>query len=180
MKYFLETDRLILRDIRPSDDAGMFELDSDPDVHKYLRRPVMSIDESRAIIEAVRQQYVDYGIGRWAMVNKLTNEFMGWTGLKFVTESRNNHTQFYDLGYRIIKRYWGNGYATESSIASLRYGFEEMKLNEIYGMADMNNLASRRVLEKAGLKYMETFQDDGYAAGWYKINREEWLFNQST
>lgn len=179
MKIFVETERLILRELLPSDDEGMFELDSDKDVHKYIGQPVENIEQSRAIIAAVRQQYTDYRIGRWAMIERSSNNFIGWTGLKFVTQPRNNHTNFYDLGYRLIKRYWGKGFATESAIASLNYGFEKMKLNEIFAMADMNNVTSINVLTKAGLKYVETFDDEGYAVGWYKISQEEWLRNQS-
>ena len=54
----------------------------------------------------IRQQYIDNGIDRWAIINKETNDFIGWTGLKFVTETTNNHINFYDLGYRLIEKYW--------------------------------------------------------------------------
>ena len=179
MKIYIETERLILRELLPTDDEGMFELDSDLEVHKYIGHPVKTIEESRAMIAAVRQQYIDYRIARWAMIEKSTNDFIGWTGLKFVTEPRNNQINFYDLGYRLIKRYWGKGFATESAIASVEYGYEKLQLDDIYGMADMNNLASRKVLEKAGLKYIETFEDEGYACGWYKQSKKDWLHNQN-
>ena len=179
MEIFVETERLILREILPSDDDGMFELDSDPEVHKYLGRQVKSIEESRAIIADIRKQYMDCGIGRWAMIEKTTNDFIGWTGLRLITIPRNNHSNYYDLGYRLIKRYWNRGFGTESAIASVDFGFENLKLSEIYATADMNNTGSRNVLSKAGLKYVETFNDEGYDCGWYKISRDEWILNQS-
>ncbi|HYM19744.1 MAG TPA: GNAT family N-acetyltransferase [Candidatus Kapabacteria bacterium] len=175
MQIFAETDRLILREILPTDDEGMFELDSDPDVHTYIGRMVKSIDESHAMIESIRKQYADFGIGRWAMIEKLSGEFMGWTGLKYCTDMRNDHINYYDVGYRLIKRYWGKGFATESAIASLEYGFGKMDLPIINATADMNNLASRRVLEKCGLKHIETYDDDGYACAWLEITKQEWL-----
>ncbi len=155
----------------------MFELDSDPEVHRYLGRMVMSIDESRKTIEAVRKQYGDFGIGRWAMVEKSSGEFMGWTGLKYCTETRNGHVNYYDLGYRLIKRFWGMGYATESAFASLEYGFQTMKLPIIYAMADMDNLASRRVLEKCGLRHIEVYEDEGRPTAWYELTRQDWISN---
>lgn len=172
MKIFLETERLILRELLPTDDSGMFELDSDKDVHKYLgNQPFTKIEESREIIEFIRKQYVDNGIGRWAMISKETGEFMGWTGFKLMKELTNNHVNYYDLGYRLIKRFWGKGYATESAKACLQYGFGELKLDKIYGMADTNNTASRHVLEKAGLKYVETFDFRGDLHDWFRISK---------
>ncbi len=173
MQIFVETDRLILRELLPSDDKGMFELDSDKEVHQFLgNKPIENIEESRKIIEFVRQQYITNGIGRWAMIEKSTNNFMGWTGLKLVKETLNNHTNYYDLGYRLIKKYWGKGFATESAKASLEYGFTILQLTEIYGSADQNNLASRKVLEKAGLRYIETYDYDGRPTDWFKITRQ--------
>jgi ribosomal-protein-alanine N-acetyltransferase len=78
MEPIIETKRLILRELLPVDDIGMFELDSDKAVHKYLgNKPVNTIEESRKIIEAIRQQYEDNGIGRWAVVEKSTGKFLG-------------------------------------------------------------------------------------------------------
>jgi len=86
MKIFAETERLLLREMFPSDVDGMYELDSDPDVHRYLgNKPVIDKDQIIDVINLIRQQYIDNGIGRWAIIDKKNNEFIGWTGLKFVT-----------------------------------------------------------------------------------------------
>jgi ribosomal-protein-alanine N-acetyltransferase len=175
MKIFAETERLILRELLPSDDKAMFELDSDPEVHRYLgSRPAEQVSQSRDVIRNIRQQYMENGIGRWAVIGKSTGIFIGWAGLKLVKQQTNGHVDFYDLGYRLIRKYWGNGFASEAAAASVNYGFKTLKLKEITGTADMDNLASRRVLEKAGLRYIETFDDDGYAVGWYRLTKEEW------
>jgi ribosomal-protein-alanine N-acetyltransferase len=125
------------------------------------------------MIAEVRQQYEEYGIGRWAMIEKLSNEFIGWTGLKFVTTLRNKHTNYYDLGYRMIKKYWGKGYATESAIASVEYGFTELDLPDIFGMAKVENRASCQVLEKAGLQHVNNFYNMGQLTAWYRMSRSE-------
>lgn len=175
-KIFVETERLLLGEILPSDAEGMFELDADEEVHRYVSDAVVkSVEESAAIIAMIRMQYRDNGIGRWAVIDKSTQNFLGWAGLKLDKSTVNNHTNFYDLGYRLLRKYWGNGIATEAAHASLLYGFEVLGLSHIYAEADSNHKASRKVLEKAGLRYIETFDDDGYAVDWFAITKEEWM-----
>ena len=165
----LETDRLFFREFVSSDAQGMFELDSNPEVHRYLgNKPVQSIEECRAAIANIREQYKKNGIGRWAAILKETGEFIGWAGLK-VERNVNGRERFYDLGYRFIQRHWGKGYATEAAIGFVNYGFNEMKLEIINAYADAANAASRRVLEKAGLIFIENFGDAGDEEAWYEI-----------
>lgn len=172
MKIFTETPRLLLREIVLSDAEGMFTLDSDPEVHRYLGgKPVGSLEESRKIIAFIRDQYETNGIGRWAVIDKDSGEFIGWAGLKLVKENVNGFTGFYDVGYRLIRKHWGKGYATEAAIASISYGFETLGLDDIYATPDAANHASRKVLEKAGMKLINTFNDDGVPTLWYHIGK---------
>lgn len=176
MKIFTETERFILREILPSDIDGMFELDADPNVHRYLGNQALSTKEQVVdVINFIRQQYVDNGIGRWAIIDKKTNEFFGWTGLKLVTDEINQHSNYYDLGYRLVKRKWGQGIATETAIASLNYAFETLKAKEVCAMADCQNDASNRILKKVGLQFIEVFELDGVKLNWYKIDRSTFL-----
>jgi ribosomal-protein-alanine N-acetyltransferase len=175
MNCLIETERLIIRELVLKDDQGMFELDSDKDVHQYLgNKPIKTIEQSREIINMIRQQYLDNGIGRWAVVEKSTNNFLGWTGFKLIKELTNHHINYYDLGYRLIKKYWGKGIATEAAKACLDYGFTALNQTNIYGMTDVNNKASRNVLEKTGLKYKETFSLNGVPHVWFELSKEEW------
>jgi RimJ/RimL family protein N-acetyltransferase len=129
MQFSIQTDRLLLRDIREEDAQAMFEMDRDPDVHRYLgNKPVTKIGEVEEVIRYIQQQYKDHGIGRWAVIERATGNFIGWSGLKFMTEEFNGQNNFYDLGYRFIKKYWGLGYATETALASLEFGFQTMHL----------------------------------------------------
>ena len=158
----------------PTDVDGMFELDSDPEVHKYLgNNPLTTKSQSEEIVSDIIKQYQEFGIGRWAMVNKQTQEFMGWSGLKLNTITLNGFSNFFDVGYRILPRFWGKGYATESSFASLDYGFNVLKLDTIYGITEKGNEASHRVLLKIGLNYIEDFYDDKtkLTLRWYNISK---------
>ena len=172
MKIFSETPRLILRELLVTDDKGMFELDSNAEVLKYLyTQPHTKIEQSRDVIAFIRKQYEENGLGRWAVIEKKSGYFIGWAGLKLVTQTINNCTNYYDVGYRLIPRYWGRGYATEVSKASVNYGFNTLKLNLIYATASMHNLASRKVLEKTGLTFIEEFLYDNQPEAWYEIRK---------
>lgn len=182
MKIYAETERLILRELLPTDDKAMFEMDSNPEVHRFLgNKPTESIEETRATIQNVRRQYLERGIGRWAMIEKSSGEFVGWTGLKLNTETINNHINFYETGYRLTQKHWNKGYATESTRAALKYGFDEMNLTEIFGITNVENLKSRKVLEKCGLKFIETYiwnEWNELHCNWLKITKEEWCLTQ--
>ena len=91
--------------------------------------------------------------------------------MKYVKELTNKHINYYDLGYRLNQKYWGKGYATESAIACVDYGFNQLKLQEIYAMAHFENKASRHVIEKSGLKYIETFEENLVPHDWFKIEK---------
>lgn len=166
----IETDRLYFREIFESDDYNILELDSDPAVHQYLgNHPIKDIIQARDLIQFIRQQYVDNGIGRLAIVEKETDNFVGWGGFKLITNPVNGHQNYHDLGYRFIKRYWGKGYATESSKAAVDFGFNTLELPVIYAIADTNNLQSKKVLEKCGFQCKEIFDYDVKPHYWFEL-----------
>ena len=152
MDLILETERLILRPLKHTDAERLFLLDSNPNVHKYLgNNPVTSIDQSIQYIENIKKQYKENGIGRFAVIRKEDNEFIGWCGLKFITEEENNYVNFYEIGYRFREDFWGKGYAFEAAKAWYDYAFNTLKIDILYASAHVENLGSRKVLEKIGL-----------------------------
>ena len=173
MKFNIETKRLILREIRIDDVNSMFELDSNPNVHKYLgNKPIKTKAEAIKIITSVLQQYKTRGIGRFAVIEKESNQFVGWSGIRLNTEyTMNGFTKYYDVGYRLIERFWGKGYATESGKASIDYAFNTMKLPELYATTEIGNKASHNALLKIGLKYKTDFffEEEQINLRWYKI-----------
>lgn len=172
MKAIIETERLYLRESLPEDVQAMFEMDSDPDVQRFLGCiPITSLEQAATEIESIRQQYIDNGVGRIAIIEKASNEFVGWGGLKLIKEPTNGFLNYHDLGYRFLKRYWGKGYATESANGVIDYAFQRMKLPAIYAIADLEHTASRNVLEKNGFVFVNTFEYDGDPHAWYILER---------
>ncbi len=122
----------------------------------------------------MRQQYADHGIGRWAIVDKKCGEFLGWSGLKFVTEPTNKHQNYYDLGYRLLRKYWGQGIATETAIASLDYAFIILQVEEVFAAANCENTGSNRILQKIGMTPIETFYYGDILCNWYRMGKVDY------
>lgn len=175
MHILIETERLILREVEYIDKNDLFEMDADPAVHLYIENnPVKSIDEITKVIKQLKEQYIKNGIARWAVVDKTTNECVGWSGLKYSNQTINNHTNFYDLGYRFKRKHWGKGFATESSIAILNYGFEKLNTEKIFAITDPKNINSKKVLTKLGFEFMETFDYHGDPTDWFELKKSTW------
>ena len=170
MNLILETKRLILREMQPSDAEALFEMDSNPNVHQYLwNKPLTSINEVHQYIEKVRNQYLENNIGRFVVVLKESKELIGWAGLKYNTEMVNNKIHFYDIGYRLNENFWGKGYASEASFAWLDYGFNVMNIKIMEAAAHTENIASNRILQKIGLKMTGSYMEGGISWNWYEL-----------
>jgi ribosomal-protein-alanine N-acetyltransferase len=170
MPLILETNRLVLKQFSMEDAAHLFELNSDPEVVKYTGDGVYTdINEVNQSIARNLEQYEKYKQGRLSVFIKQTGEFIGWCGLRYFPETGKS-----DLGYRFIKKYWGNGYATEAAKACLDYGFKILDLQEIIATAMKENSASVNVFHKLGLKYSHD-EDCGCQPGVvYTITKKEW------
>jgi len=175
MKIKIETKRLILRPITEADAEDFFELDSNPEVHTFLgNNPIKTLKESKAMIANILQQYKTNGIGRLALIDKESNSFIGWSGLKYEVNLRKEFN-YYDLGYRLKQKFWGKGYATESALASLDYGFKDLKLKEICSAANTKHIASNTILKNIGMELSGTFEYDSSPHNWYTI-KNPYLF----
>ncbi len=156
MSFHLETERLYLREITPDDAQFAYDLNLDEEVIRYTGDgPFESVAAAKEFLEKY-DHYRKYGFGRWAVVRKSDNEILGWCGLKY-SEDKDE----FDIGFRFFKKYWNAGYATESAAACLKIGFEKFDMKTIVGKARKENLASIRVLEKLGLSYSISYEEDG-------------------
>lgn len=168
----IETPRLILREITAADAAGLFELDRSAAVHRYLgKNPLTRFEEVYPIIEFIQKQYLDFGTGRLAVIEKSTQLFIGWAGIKWVTDLIDSKNQFFDLGYRLQEQAWGRGIATEAAKACLQFGWEQLKAREIFAIADAENKGSINVLQKCGLTRLHHFDLEGNEHYWFRIEQ---------
>ena len=151
MQLIIETPRLFIRKTELSDVPNMIELNSDPLVTQYTGDgPFNSPEQAQLVAQNILKQYDDFGYGRWMMELKTSNEFVGWCGLKFHPDRDE-----VDIGYRLLRKHWGKGYATEASQYCVSYGFEKLGITRIIGRALKENTASIRVFEKLGMKFFE-------------------------
>lgn len=172
----IETPRLLIRELLESDLEGMFAMERNPKVHQYLgNKPVTSKEQCAKGIAYIRKQYEELGIGRWAMIQKQTGQFVGWTGFKLNTEEECGRINFLDLGYRLNEDFWGKGYATESAIACMNWIFEHWDHDTIIGMAMSKNTASNSILhEKIGMRLVDNFVWENEPCLFYEITKKEW------
>jgi len=157
MQIFLETERLLLRQFTEDDVDNLVELDSDPDVMRFVNggRPTPRDEIENVVLATFLDYYERFaGYGFWAAVEKSTGRFVGWFHLRPAEGARSDEVE---LGYRLRRSAWGKGYATEGSRALIHKGFAELGVRRVVASTMVVNVASRRVMEKAGLQFVRTF-----------------------
>lgn len=167
MKKILETSRTYLRELSTDDAENFFLLNSDKDVLKYTGdKPFESILKTKEFLKNYNP-YQEFGYGRWAVIDKSNNEFLGWCGLKFTRELNE-----VDLGFRFFKKHWNKGYASETAKACVDYGFEKLNLTKIVGRAMKENSASIKVLEKAGMQFVDIIDFEKHEGVLYQLKKQ--------
>jgi len=178
----LETPRLILRQFTENDVDNLFELNSDPEVMRYLTGGrTTPRDEIRDQIIPFHLAVYDRldRLGTWAAESAATGEFLGWFHFRPGPDSDISNI---DLGYRLRRSAWNKGYATEGSRALISMGFTELAVERVFAHTMTLNAASRRVLEKCGLTLVGTtpyegpFEIEGGEHGQveYALTKVEW------
>lgn len=145
------TDRLILRQWRESDDAPFASLNADPEVMEHFPS-VLTRGESDAMAHRCRDRVDRDGWGLWALERRENGEFMGFTGLA-APQFEAHFTPTVEIGWRLKRSAWGNGYASEAARAALGFGFEELKLKEIVSFTPSTNLRSQAVMRRLGMTH---------------------------
>lgn len=182
MRTFLETERLLLRQFTPDDADLLVKLDGDPRVMWFITGGAPT---SRAEIEDdVLPAFVDYyqrlpGYGFWAALEKSSGKFLGWFHFRPAPGDPQDQPE---LGYRLRHAAWGKGYATEGSRALIAKGYTEFGVQRVVASTMAVNAASRRVMEKSGMRLVRTFvadwpvsiPGDEHGDVEYAITRDEW------
>lgn len=141
----LTSERLYVRRFTLDDEEIFFRLNGDEEVMRYIR-PAKSREESKAFLIENLQFYEDHpGLGRWAMLQKDTDEFVGTFSLLPL-----EHTNDVHIGYALLKEHWGKGYAAEIVGAGINYAFDVLQLSSIVAVTYEANAPSQKVLLKNG------------------------------
>lgn len=142
----IETPRLILRPWRKSDLPLFAEQNADPVVMQYLPG-VLTREESDAYAERAEWHFAQTGFCKWAVEAPGVAPFIGAVGLTTVRFEA-SFTPAVEIAWRLNRRYWGCGYATEAACAAIKDGFRRIGLTEIVAMTTLGNKASMRVMER--------------------------------
>jgi RimJ/RimL family protein N-acetyltransferase len=182
MQVYCETQRLVLRRFTMADVDNLVRLDADPDVMHFITggMPTAREEIEKEILPAFLAYYERFeGYGFWAAIQKPAGQFLGWFHFRPREGASLDEAE---LGYRLRKSAWGKGYATEGSRALIRKGFTEFGVRRVVAETMAVNLASRRVMEKAGLTLVRSFHQpwrypiEGDDSGdvEYALNKADW------
>ena len=176
----IESKRLILRQVTPEDAPDFFACQSDPDVFRYSgRSEEASLKSARHTLNILFKRHQEQTMLSWAIVLKENQRFIG----RFQMEEWSDENRRAAVGYLLGKQYWGKGYATEALRAVIAYLFEQTTVNRIDTFTWRENIASARVMEKAGMRLEGLARQKRFAKGAfrdlkiYAILRED-FFNE--
>lgn len=167
----LHTPRLILRPWSAEDADRLVAILQEPEIFRYFPR---SDPWPRAKAEKYIAHHLAHwqerGYGHWAVVTPVDEQVVGWNGLEYLPE-----TGEIEVAYLLSRLVWGQGYATEAARAAIHFGFTQCGLDEIIGLTHPENIASQRVLEKCGLKFVDQLTLWGLELFRYEIGCDAFL-----
>lgn len=170
MSIVLQTKRLILKHPKLSDLDNLIALRMDPNVMQYVGNGlVQTKEEVKNFLDAALPYHQQYGFGFFSVFEKETGDFVGQAGLfHFGFDVSQNEIE---LAYRLHKKYWNRGFATELVKALIDWGFDHLKLKKIIAIIFPENNASRRVLEKSGFHYVKRIPYKNRECALYEVDK---------
>lgn len=166
----LTTPHLSLRPLTTADAHTLHQIYRAEGVLEYFpNTEPPPFEKVERFIDGQQKHWAEHGYGNWGIVPMGENQIIGWVGLLTVPELQET-----EVGYLLARPYWGKGYATEAARASIQFGFENFDLDHIIALVHLENVASRRVLEKCGMSYVENKFLWGVEMMRFKIERSDW------
>ena len=173
MRIIFETERLIIRQYTKEDKDNFFLLNGNETVMQYIR-PISTKEESdKFLLKNIAMYISNPHRGRWAALEKTTGQFVG----SFAIIPIPDDVEKIQLGYSLLPENWGKGYATELTNAGLAYFFANESLPEIYGVTEVPNTASQKVLLKAGFQSFGTKMEGEKELLVFILKRSDYNFN---
>lgn len=158
MKY-IKTKRLIMRDWKKSDIQEFVKMNKDRDVRRYFPS-VLSAEASKKRAVEIQQDIEDRGFGLFAVERRDTGEFIGFTGMQVLEEDgpfRLEILPCIEIGWRLAKKHWNQGFATEAAEGVLKFAERHTDIKEVYALAAKRNVPSISIMEKVGMKKVDEF-----------------------
>lgn len=153
--YIIETERLGLRKWKHEDIEPFAIMNSDKEVMKYFPK-TLSRDETLGYVHIIYSHFEKYGFGLFAVEEKATHKFIGFTGFSIPTFHA-YFTPCVEIGWRLSKEVWKRGLATEAAKACLNYGFEALNFNKIVSFTSVLNTDSEKVMQRIGMTHRGFF-----------------------
>ena len=154
-----ETERLLLRCFHAVDVDVLKPVLSDAEVMRF--GPGVQTAEGRRVwLQRCLESYNRWGFGRWAVVEKSRREVIGYCGLTWFPHIDGRHE--IEIGYRLVRAFWGRGYAAEAAAAVRDHAFHQLHLTRLIALIDPRNASSIRVAEKIGMRYEKDLMLKGY------------------
>jgi ribosomal-protein-alanine N-acetyltransferase len=153
--YIITTQRLHLRQWLPSDIAPFATMNKDATVMQYFPK-TLTDDETLAMVERINAHFEEHGYGLFAVEQKLTKEFIGYTGFA-IPAFESYFTPCIEIGWRFKNEVWGQSFATEAAMACLRYGFETLGFDKVFSFTAVVNTKSEKVMQRIGMRHIGYF-----------------------
>jgi [ribosomal protein S5]-alanine N-acetyltransferase len=154
--YILSTERLGLRRWLDSDIKPFAEMNKDVEVMRFFPK-TLTDTETLEMVHRINLDFDKNGFGLFAVENKLTKEFIGFTGFAIPTFNA-FFTPCVEIGWRYKKEVWGQGFATEAANACLKYGFDMLEFDKIVSFTSILNVNSEKVMRRIGMAYVAEFE----------------------
>lgn len=177
MELINETERMLIRPLCLGDVPALTEILGDEEVMKHSVRGACDEAATRLFIDWCLACYESHGVGPWALVDKDTSALIGFSG---VGPERVGEVEELNLGYRLARRCWGRGLATEAARAVLAYAFGSRACDSVVVIIEPEHVASLRVAEKVGFRKFQEVVFHGKAVRLYRLTHDDWAKAHNT
>jgi RimJ/RimL family protein N-acetyltransferase len=166
-EHTITTERLFMEPFAPAHADGLFAMNSDPEVMRYLGDPQTRADVAESIVK-VQARWAAHGFGWWSIFLKGTDTLIGSACLQHLAHIESAPLE---IGWRLMTAHHGKGYATEAGQAAMDFGFERVGVDYVCAVANPDNMASQNVMKRLGMAYVGVQTHYGEPCAVYEIHK---------
>jgi RimJ/RimL family protein N-acetyltransferase len=167
----LTSARLIYEPFAAAHFPGLHAMNSDPDVMRYLLGRPETPDETRAMIARVQARWAEWGYSWWTLLDRASGEVVGAGGIQHLGRQLSGP---HEIGWRLRRDAWGRGLASEAARTMAGYAFTVLDAPRLCAIRHPDNLASLRVMERLGMRYVGLDHCDGMDVALHNLSRADW------